>query len=74
MVKEIEITVKTTYCDVCGEDQHDYDGGFPRISKNGRDYCLDCAYKLGLITKREWCENHGISMTDRQLKSLEILI
>ena len=74
MVKKIEIIAKTTYCDECGEDQQDYNGGFPRISKNGKDYCLDCAYKFGFITKKEWCENHGIIMSDRQLKSLEIIV
>ena len=52
MDKLIEITVKTKYCDMCGEDVQMYNG-FPYVTENGKDYCPDCAYKAGAITKKE---------------------
>lgn len=72
MTKIIKITVENKYCDVCGEDLQTYEG-FPYISENGKDYCLGRAYKNHIISKREWAENHGILLSDRALKHLEVI-
>lgn len=71
MTKFIQIMVENHYCDVCGEDLESYNG-HPYYSEDGKDYCLDCAYKAKIITKREWAESHGILLSDRALKHIEV--
>ncbi len=71
MVKDIQITVSAAFCDECGEDLHSYNG-YSYVMDDGKDYCPDCAYKLKKITKKEWCNLHGIYLHDRYLKNLEI--
>lgn len=70
MIKMIEIEER--YCDSCGEDLETRNG-HPYVSEGKEDYCLTCAYKKGLITKKEWAEGHGLYISDRKLKQLEVI-
>lgn len=72
MDKKIMIEVKTKICDVCDGDLETYNG-HPYVSKDGKDYCPDCAYKKGIISKREWAECHGIILDVKELKCLEVV-
>ena len=72
MIKDIEITVAAVFCDRCGKDVHRYEG-WPYHEEGTEQYCPDCAYKLGKMSKKEWCRLHGICLDDRYLKNLEIV-
>lgn len=71
MIKDIQLTVSAIFCDRCGEDVHNYEG-WPYVEDEGKHYCPDCAYKVGKLTKREWCNMNGIFIDDRYIKNLEI--
>lgn len=71
MIKDIQITVTTAFCDNCGEDLQIYNC-FPYYEVDDHQYCPDCAYKLGHISKKEWCKINGICLNDRYLKKVEI--
>ena len=71
MTKDIQITVQAVYCDDCGEDVKSYNG-CPYVEDNGRQYCSKCAYKRGIISKKEWCELNGIGLSDRAIEKMEI--
>ena len=73
MTKDIQITVEAVYCDECGKDVQSYNG-HAYFSIDGKDYCVNCAYKLHLISKREWCNLNGIGLSDRAIRNLEIVI
>lgn len=70
MKKMIEI--EESYCDLCGVDLETRNG-HPYISEDEKDFCPDCAYKNGLITKKEWAHMNGIYWSDRKLKQLEVI-
>lgn len=72
MRKIITLEIEELFCDVCKEDLRTRDG-FPFVTNNGKDYCPECAYKAGAITKKEWAHMHGLYWSDRNLKSLEVI-
>lgn len=71
MIKDIKLTVSAVFCDECGDDVHSYDG-WEYVEDEGKHYCVDCAYKLGKITKKRWLELNGICVDDRYIKNWEI--
>lgn len=72
MDKKIMIEIETKICDVCGKDLEIYDG-HPYVSEDGRDYCLDCAYKKRIISKHTWAESHGIILSAKEIRNLEVI-
>lgn len=72
MIKDIQLTVSAVFCDRCGNDVHSYDG-WEYIEDGGKHYCVDCAYRLKKISKGEWLERHGISASNRAMKSFDIV-
>lgn len=72
MRKTITLEIEELYCDSCGIDL-ETKNGFPHVSEDDKDYCLTCAYKKGIITKKEWAEAHGLYLSDRKLKWLEVI-
>lgn len=72
MIKNIQITVEAVFCDECGKDLESYNG-FPYVTAGEKHYCLDCAYKLKEITKKEFFELHGICVAERLLKNVEMV-
>lgn len=72
MIKDIQITVEAVYCDECGKDVQSYNG-HPYHIEDNKHFCLNCAYKLKQISKREWCNLNGIGLSDRAIRNLEIV-
>ena len=71
MFKDIQITVKTAFCDNCGEDVQIY-RGFPYVDEGGKQYCPKCAYALGILSKREYLEMNGMHFGPMDLEKVEI--
>ena len=75
MIKDIQLTVSAVFCDKCGEDVHSYDGWpyYEDGEDENKHYCIDCAYRLKKISKREWLERHGVCVSDRAMKYWDIV-
>lgn len=69
---KIKVEIEDMICDSCGVDI-EARNGHPYASEGEKDFCPDCAYKRGLITKKEWAHMNGFYWSDRKLKQLEVI-
>lgn len=66
MIKQIKYTVDAVFCDNCGKDLESYLGhGYISNDEIQKDYCYDCALKLGKMSALDWLEAHGIYIYEK---------
>jgi hypothetical protein len=49
-------TIPVYECDRCFTE---IDGSFPKVTDEENHYCIECAFKKGLISEVEYCNNVG---------------